>query len=657
MFKKLMALLIFACLLVGCTPPLVTETAPPTETAAEVGETTAATAESVVVYVPEDVELEAVNTHSFRKSKETPAVAILDYRTAAFLTGEYPNNDFTRKCTRIQLVDLHTDTLICETLLEGTYTPLLRCAAEGYLAIAAENGEVLVFDKSLRKVLSFRTEDEKGILTADLGTYYYLWGSELRYLDVDAGESRLVSTEFDLVFQEILGYDDRENILLLSAYAGNYAAQLCVVAVDLDTKEYALLYRGVTDGAMAENGVLLELEHTEESCADLHYGDWTDTQMQILPGFLVNDPDFAAWHIPGSDYVCRFTYDKTTKIDIVEFELFRLGQTVTVASLQEEFDGAKITHLFSLPDGNLLAMEVSGRGYRTYLICPEQLEFTETAPEMTQGAALVDLSIIEEESQQTPWEMPESLLNVRQQADELEDKYGVTILISGQCTDALKPSEMTIITTDMAGLRNEAEAIGDALDDLDNMLSLYPEDFFRQFQDEAGERGLLVLLVEDFVGEMNIIGLSYGMGRWYPIAVDITSGEVASTFCHEIWHATENRIQDLNETALDLAAWENCNPAGYRYSGNMTPSYVSDTANTYLSGGAGEDVYFVDAYAKVNAKEDRARLMEYVMYTELDAKMMLQHPAMAAKLQILCDAIRQAFDTENWENVHWERFY
>jgi hypothetical protein len=313
--------------------------------------------------------------------------------------------------------------------------------------------------------------------------------------------------------------------------------------------------------------------------------------------------------------------------------------------------------MFSLPDGNLLAMEVNGRGYRTYLICPDQLDFLEAAPEMAQGAALVDLTITEEDAQQPAWELPESLLEVRRQADALEDKYGVTILISGQCTNALKPSEMTIITTDQAGLRNEAGTIGDALDDLDNMLSLYPENFFRQFRDEAGERGLLVLLVEDFEDEMNIIGLSYGMGRWYPIAVDITSGEVASTFCHEIWHATENRIQDLNETALDLAAWENCNPAGYHYSGNMTPSYINDTANTYRGGAAGEEIYFVDAYAKINAREDRARLMEYVMYTELDAKMMLQHPAMAAKLRILCDAIRQVFDTDNWENVHWERFF
>ena len=31
--------------------------------------------------------------------------------------------------------------------------------------------------------------------------------------------------------------------------------------------------------------------------------------------------------------------------------------------------------------------------------------------------------------------------------------------------------------------------------------------------------------------------------------------------------------------------------------------------------------------------------------------------ASGAKLQILSDAIREAFDTEGWEDVRWERFF
>ena len=37
--------------------------------------------------------------------------------------------------------------------------------------------------------------------------------------------------------------------------------------------------------------------------------------------------------------------------------------------------------------------------------------------------------------------------------------------------------------------------------------------------------------------------------------------------------------------------------------------------------------------------------------------MMLEHPVLKAKLQLLCDAIRQSFDTEDWEKLYWERFF
>lgn len=651
--KKLIAILLILCILSGCAQ----ENASPVEPSVLATETAAVASEAPEVTVPESVELAAVNVHSFRKTKEKPSVALLDHRTAAFLTGEYPENDFSRKCTRIQIVDLHSDILIREQLLEGTCELLRFCAATGHLAVTAEAGDVLVLDRNLREVLRFHPEDMTGILTADLQEYYYVWGRELRCFEIGSGEIRSMDDGRDLGYHEILDYDPRENILLVSAYVGTYATEQCIAGIDLDTMEQILLYRGVSTGRLAEKGVLLEQENTLEQTADLYYADWTDSTFVCLPEFLVNDPDYAAWHIPGSDYVCRFTYDANQKVDIVEFELFRLGERITAASLQEQLDGAKITRIFALADGNLLAMEAGSRGYRTYLICPEQLEFSEVTPERLEAEALVDLSVQDPDPEQAPWQLPESLIPVRQRADALEQKYDITILLSGQCTEALEGARMNVTTTDRAFLRDEAGAIEAALEDLDEMFALYPQDFFQQFRDEAGQRGLLVLLVENFEDEMNVIGLSYWMGDWYPVVVDITSGEVANTYCHEIWHATETRIQDLDPVALDLAAWDACNPEGYLYSGNMTPSYIQDKQYTYLYGSQDEPVYFVDPYAKVNANEDRARLMEYVMYRDLDARMMLEHPALEAKLRILCDAVRQAFDTQNWETVHWERFF
>lgn len=371
--------------------------------------------------------------------------------------------------------------------------------------------------------------------------------------------------------------------------------------------------------------------------------------------FLPNNMDFASWHIAGSDYLCKFTYD-TTQVNIVEFQLFRLGDTAEVCSLQSIFKGAKLNNAYTLPDGNLLFLAVSSRGYQPWVICPDQMEFIPAELEAEQGNPLVDQSILENYNREPVFDLPESMAQVRAKADELEQTYGITILLSNQCALAASYCDMPIVTTDGAGLHDEVGAIEEALKWLEDVLEMYPEDFFRQFRNEAGERGLLVLLVEDIEPGSSVIGVSYSMGQWYPIAVDITSGQVRSTYAHEIWHATENRINDVAEGALDLEAWEDLNPVGFRYTG-YTDDYMWDTQYTYFYGDPKEEIYFVDPYGKTKGQEDRARLMEYVMCADWHGEKMMEHPVLRAKMELLCAAIREAFDTSTWENVHWERFF
>ena len=653
--KRIITLLLFICLLCGCASPSAAEgsTVPEEETTLPV-QTLPTVAPNT--YVEEAVELPSVSKLSFCKTTESPSVAVLDERAVAFVTAAYLNKDYSRKYTSIRLIDPYADAVRGELLLEGAYTVLPYSGGTGTMALVSGD-EILVLDKDLRQVLTFRAESGNGVLSGDLARYYYVWGSNLYALDTTTGQRQRCDAARELLLDEIWGYDVWENRLLVSVFEDTYTTNLCMGAVDLDDGSFDLLYRGISAGNLAENGICLELSHVDLLNSDLYYGDWDDGQMKILPGFLVNNADYAGWHIPGSDYVCRFTYDAAQKVSIEEFELFRLGATVEVCSLQEEMKGAKINAIHILPDGNLLALAVSSRGYQSYVICPDQLEFRPAVVDSTQGTALVDATILENYVREPEFDLPESLAKVRAQADELEDTYGITILLSGQCKLAASYCDMPITTTDEAGLHNEAISIREVLNKLESVLKMYPKDFFLQFRNEAGERGLLVLLVEDISAELNVIGVSYTMGQWYPVAIDITSPEVRSTYFHEIWHATENRINDLDAGALDLEAWENCNPPGFRYSGNTTPSYIEDTANTFFYGAGGEEVYFVDPYGKTKGQEDRARLMEYVMATEWDARMMMEHPILKAKLQILCDAIREAFVSDHWDNLYWERFF
>ena len=651
--KKIIALLMLVCLLCGCTPAVEPE---PT-TAPTVPTTVPGTEPVIGEYIEEPVSLEAVNKHAFYKSGESPTGAVLDQRAVAFLTNEYLNKDFSKKYTHIRLVDPYTGEMRTEVYLDGTYSLLPHSVQQGALALVnGDSDEILVLDKNLQTLISFDARSHEGVLTPALDSYYYVWGSKLYRQDVATGESSLCQAGQELLMDEIWGYDPEENLLLVSMFADTYTTDLCMVALNPEDGSMELLYRDVSAGRLAEGGVFLEKKHEDLLSSDLYFGHWQDAELRILPDFLPNNKDFASWHIAGSDYLCKFSYDPGG-VDILDFQLFRLGESLEVCSLQSIFKGAKINSTYALPDGSILAVAVSSRGYQTWLICPDQLEFVPAELNPDQGSILVDATVLENYEKEPVFDLPEEMAGVREMADRLEKTYDITILLSSQCELAASYCSMPITTTDKAGMYDEVGTIEEALKRLDEVLKMYPADFFGQFKNEGGERGLLVLLVEDISGDLNAIGVSYTMGQWYPVAVDITSGQVKSTYAHEFWHATENRIGDLDESALDLAAWEDLNPAGFRYPGDAREGYWEDTQYTYFYGNPDEEVYFVDPYGKTNAKEDRARLMEYIMCAEWEAEQMMKHPVLKAKLQILSDAIREAFDTEGWEDVRWERFF
>ena len=657
--KKLIVFLLLVSLLCGCTAADPTpETSPAPETTVTVPETTAPVTEPVIeAYAEAPVELEAVTKHAFYKSSESPAGAVLDERAVAFVTREYLNKDFSRKYTHVRLVDPYTGEQRTEIYLDGTYSLLPHDVQGGVLALVnGDSDEILVLDKNLQKVLSFESRSHEGFLMPSLEGYYYIWGSKLYRQDVATGESVLCEAGQELLLDEIWGYDREENTLLVSVFADTYTTDLCMGAMNLEDGSFALLYRDVSAGKLASGGVILENKHDDQLSSDLYFGHWGDQELQILPDFLPNDMFFASWHVPGSDYICRFDYD-STGVDIVEFRLFRLVQNPQVCSLQNYFKGAKINGTYALPDGNILAVATSSRGYQTYLICPEKLEFTPAELDIATGNQIVDATILEDYEKEPVFDLPEEMAGVREMADRLEDTYGITILMSSQCELAASYCSMPITTTDKSGIYDEVGAIEEALKRLEEVLQLYPDNFFSQFKNEGGERGILVLLVEEISDDLNVIGVSYTMGQWYPVAIDITSGQLINTYCHEFWHATENRIGDLDESALDLAAWEDLNPAGFRYPGDAREGYWNDTQYTYLYGNSEEEIYFVDPYGKTNAKEDRARLMEYIMCTEWHGAKMMEKPVLWAKMQLLCDAIREVFDTEGWEDVYWERFF
>lgn len=163
------------------------------------------------------------------------------------------------------------------------------------------------------------------------------------------------------------------------------------------------------------------------------------------------------------------------------------------------------------------------------------------------------------------------------------------------------------------------------------------------------------MLVEYIESIDGIVGCAYERFDWQYIALEIhPSYSLDSIICHEIWHATENRIRSCDYTALPMDEWDALNPEGFSYTEDAAKT--DPTQKWILYSGRPEDIHFVDSYACVARTEDRARIMEYIMTHEDEAKLLIQSPFIRRKLQMMCDAVRSTFDTTGWENVRGSGF-
>ena len=243
---------------------------------------------------------------------------------------------------------------------------------------------------------------------------------------------------------------------------------------------------------------------------------------------------------------------------------------------------------------------------------------------------------------------------LRTYADRLEKKYDVDILLSDQCAGPCAASWEDITTTDQAGLEDEVAAIYPALEALDRTLALYPDGFFAQFRNARGEGGVQFLPVSEFHMSFEVIGMSFENGDWHCIAYQVSNERLEALLCHEIWHAMEDKLISENWNAIDSWAWSACNPRGFDYYYDYDDA-MNEADGSWLYFGTAEDVYFVDAYSTMNPREDRARIMEYIMGAEDEADALAQCPVIRRKLEIMAAAVRAGFDTAGWGVTRWEQ--
>ena len=267
--------------------------------------------------------------------------------------------------------------------------------------------------------------------------------------------------------------------------------------------------------------------------------------------------------------------------------------------------------------------------------------------------------------------LPDYLREVREKADAIERDFSVRVLIDDECYGTSEADDYTLISTSendkWLGIVTDgqkADQISSALDKLREGLSFYPEGFFRKFRNYRGAGGIRILILRDIIstGDTTFTagGIQYNHGAWYNVWIDIDELRVTDTIHHEIWHAVEELITAKDYSLFTDWDWSKLNPGGFEYQNDLDNYYQTNKLDDFLIENK-KDAYFARIYSTVNAKEDRATLIEFVLmenFNSYNAKYYgyptayeaaCSFPGTKAKLDCMASAVENIFGYVYWE--------
>jgi len=231
-------------------------------------------------------------------------------------------------------------------------------------------------------------------------------------------------------------------------------------------------------------------------------------------------------------------------------------------------------------------------------------------------------------------------------AEELEEKYGVTIAIGQNIRT--HHSYYTLDTCE------DGAKIEYALEGLDRTLGAYPEGFLEQLS-EISARTLEIHLcgtispseLSEYTVD-NANAFSSEIGQNEVLVFDIANDFFGdSTVYHELAHTTDHKL--WRDGFLDEDWWSAMNPGGFTYynlyrgqDGEAVDA--DDIFYTYWNlEGSADDVYFIDNYSKTYSTEDRATLMEYYLSGLISYEEFSEYPHLKEKLDAYLDLVDEAF--------------
>lgn len=556
--------------------------------------------------------------------------------------------DYDRAITSLAVVDVATDRTVSYRELEGCWELQEQQFSDGRAVLFNWEASTWQFvGADLADIGTFSSDQTGGFFSLDGSRYYFVQDDVLCRADVAGGQTERVALETDMRFMDVAGRYPDSDTLFLHCLLSPYSTESGTAVLDPETGAYTMLQKDWYATYYGADSPELLWFNNETMGYDVLYA--SEGRYYRADAALLHADEADILPVSGSAYLLGAAQDTT---------LYRLESGISACLLQAEQLGGTLRNAVWLPEQVLVGCVYGGGTFRLTAIDPAQLTFTQ----VSDGAAVDSPMTVDTSLTEVYWNslngqpLPATLQEARDYADQLEERYGVTILLSAQGQEACEAVwDAVVTTTDQWPLEDEPYAIARTLEALDRALALYPEGFFRQMRNTMGEGGVRFIPVGHIENDVNAVGLTYETYGWQNIYIDVTLGTFESVICHEIWHATEGVISYRDWVSFDPGNWSVCNPDGFFYNEDVEDADPNPSRWTFNYEMDAQNVYFVDAYARTNAKEDRARIMEYVMANEDLAGALMQSPYITQKLEIMCQAIRNSFDTSAWGDLRWER--
>lgn len=540
----------------------------------------------------------------------------------------------------LQVLDVYQDRVSAQSENDGSRELVEQRFEDGYFIVKDPlSGNFFVYDRTLQIKNQFSAPNMDGYFSQNRKEYYFVQNNVLYRMDVASGNYARMKLDQNLRLSQLVGVHPARDMVIAKCYLSFHNDTTGVCAIDCKTGKYLLLNKSISQ--LWFDGDTFYAAETNSGIygSDILYGTLTDGLTHRISTALLGSDTVSYTMLPGSGILLHRTVDEKN-LSTTVYDLSKGGISSKLA--QYEYTTSTLGAVYLQQEQLIFGVYPQETEFLPVVIDPKVLSYEKSLSiNKASWPALIDRNaIMDYEAEVAGPALPQQLQQVRLQADALEKKHGISIRMENQILSHCSGDAL---------VNGDPAAIGTALNILDQELSRYPEGFLKQFQNSIGEGGLYFLLSGTVQGSLDPVGKAAMVRNRYELTLDITAPRLAATVHHELWHAIEMK---LSTDRFEEPRWHAANPKGFTYYGKYDSGYQQLTRWTYEQ--SGEQCHFVDAYSRINSREDRARLMEYVMTG--DASELLRSAALRAKLELMSEAIREQFNTTGWQTPLWEQY-